>query len=330
MITTHTPLPIRNFLASPIFQFCKDLYHEISEDQIFTGAAALSYYLLFAIFPGMIFLLTLLPYLPIENLQQVAMSFFREVLPGNAAETVQGVVLEITTQKRSGLLSFGLLLTLWSASTGLAAVMDELNATYDVRETRPFWKTRSIALLLTVFFALLTIGCSVSIVFGAFLQHWLEQRFHLPPETALIFTAFRWGVAITLSLSAFAVVYYFGPDVEQRVRFIAPGAVVGTGLLALASLAFRFYVQNFANYTASYGSLGAVIVLMLWLYIAGVIIMVGSELNSLVEHYSPNGKSKGERRLPTESKSSVVKRVGGRLRSETPNHAKRPDFTPAT
>jgi membrane protein len=291
-------------------KFARDLYTETQEDHLFTGAAALSYYLLFALFPGLLFMLTLLPYLPIHNLQHTVMNFFQQVMPGDAAKTIQGVVTEITTQKRGGLLSIGLVLALYSASSGLAAVMEQLNITYDVGESRPFWKVRGIALLLTVLFGAMMIGSGVAIVFGGVLQEYLSTHLLVPAAALVIFAIFRWLVVLVLLLGAFASVYYFGPDVEQKFAFITPGSMIGTLVLTAASLAFRYYVQDFSNYAASYGSLGAVIILMLWLYIAGLVVMLGSEVNSLLEHYSADGKKKGEKTEPTAPRSAPLDLAG--------------------
>lgn len=276
-------------------KFFKDLYSEISNDNVFNGAAALAYYLLFSLFPAMIFLLTLLPYLPIENLYEALMEFLRQSLPGESFTLVQGVINDIMQSKHGGLLSFGLLLTIWSASSGLYAVMQQLNITYDVKESRPFWKARGTAVLLTISFALLIIGAFALIIFGGVLQDYLGQVLGFSTPLLVFFSIFRWVVIAGLLLLGFALTYYFGPDVEQKFKFISPGSVVGVVVLALGSLAFRIYVQNFGNYSASYGSLGAVIILMLWLYLAGLVILLGSEVNALLEHYSPQGKEKGEK-----------------------------------
>ena len=286
----------------PLKKAFKDLNHEISEDNVFNGAAALAYYLMLAIFPMMIFILSVLPYLPIENLHQAVMDFISQSLPAEAAKTFEGAIAEITQDKKGGLLSFGAIATLWAASAGLYAIMQQLNITYDVKETRPFWKARGTAILLTLLFAVLVAGAFALIVFGGILQEWLGDAFGLGGALLFLFAALRWVIIGALFMLGFALIYYFGPDVQQKFKFISPGAIIGTIVLAVASLAFRFYVDNFGNYSASYGSLGAVIILMLWLYIAGLVLLLGSEINSLAEHYAPEGKDKGEKLQPENSR----------------------------
>ena len=284
------------FYGVPLTKWGKDLYHEISNDNIANGGAALSYYLLFSIFPAMIFFLSVLPYLPIDNLHQMVMDTLFQVMPAEAAKEFEGVIAEVTLNSNGKLLSFGAVLTLWAASAGLYAIMQQLNITYDVKESRPFWKARGLSILLTIFFGVMVISSFALIVFGGALQEWLGANLGLGSVFSLFFTLFKWAVIATLLLGAFAVVYYFGPDVEQEFRFITPGAIVGSVVFVLASLAFRYYVGKFGNYAATYGSLGAVIILMLWLYITGIVILLGSEINALQEHYDPEGKDKGMKR----------------------------------
>jgi membrane protein len=275
-------------------QFAKELYQETSEDDIFNGAAALGYYLTLAIFPAMIFLMAVIPYLPIANVDQAIMDLLRQALPASAADMFEGVVNEITSQQRGGLLSFGLLATLWASSAGMYAIMQQLNITYDVKESRGFVKARLTAILLSVLFTVLVLGGFSLIVLGGQLQEWLSARFGLSDALLMAFVVFRWVMIVLGLLLAFALIYYLAPDVKQRFVFITAGSVVGVTVLAIASIGFAFYAQNFGDYSATYGSIGAVIILMLWLYIAGLSILIGSEINSLVEHHSPEGKEKGE------------------------------------
>lgn len=265
-------------------KFWKDLYNEIDQDRVFNSAASLSYYFLFSLFPAMIFLLAVLPYLPIENLSGEIMGVIAEVLPISAAQTLETTIVEITTKKQQGLLSFGALFTLWSASSGVYAIMQELNTTYDVRETRSFWKVRGLSILLTIVFGIAIIGSFALIVGGGALQTWLETTYVLNPVVPVLFQVFRWLVILALLMGGFAIIYYYGTNVEQEFRFITPGAVLAVVGLIGVSLLFRLYVSNFGDYSAMYGSIGAIVVLMLWLYIAGTVILIGSEINALIEN----------------------------------------------
>lgn len=276
------------------WQFLKELYGEIGDDDVFNGAAVLGYYLTLALFPAVIFVMALLPYLPVPHLDQAIMDLLRQALPPGASDMFVGVVQDVTSRPRGGLLSFGALATLWASSSGLYAIMQQLNKTYDVDEARGFVKARLIAIALSLLFAALIVSAFSLIVAGGAFEAWLGQRFGLGETLLTAFAALRWIIILLGLLLAFALIYYLAPSVKQRFIFITPGSVIGVAALALASLGFAWYVQNFGNYSATYGSIGAVIVLMLWLYIAGLTILLGSEVNALIEHHSPAGKRKGE------------------------------------
>ena len=286
-------------------QFLLDLNQEINDDNVFNGAAALGYYLTLAIFPALIFLMSIIPFLPIPNVDKAIMDLMGQALPPQAFDMVSGVVTEVTASQRGGLLSFSLLGTLWAASTGMYAIMQQLNITYDVQEGRSFIRVRGTALVLSLMFGLLVIGAFSLIVLGGVIQDWLGSRFGFNSLLLTFFTGFRWAIILLALLLGFAIIYRYGPDVEQKFRFVTPGSVLGVALLIVVSLGFAYYTRNFADYSATYGSIGAVIILMLWLYIAGLVILVGSEINSLIEHYSPKGKPKGEKK--------ESERPGGRL-----------------
>jgi membrane protein len=277
-------------------QFLLDLNQEISEDNVYNGAAALGFYLTLAIFPAMILVMSIIPYLPIQDVDKAIMDLLGQALPEEAYGMVEGVVKEVTAERRGGLLSFGILGTLWAASTGMYAIMQQLNVTYDVKEERSFIRARAIAILLSILFFLLVIGAFTLIVLGGVIEDWLGSQFGFSDVLLIFFAVFRWVIIALALLLGFALIYRYAPNVEQKFKFITPGSVLGVVLLIVVSIGFAIYTSNFADYSATYGSIGAVIILMLWLYCAGLVILVGSEVNSLVEHYSSEGKRKGEKK----------------------------------
>jgi membrane protein len=283
-----------------IKQFMKDLYNEINEDNVFNGAAALGYYLTLAIFPALILIMSIIPYLPIEQVDEAIMDLLGQALPGEAYEMVEGVVVEVTQQRRGGLLSFGLLGTLWAASTGMYAIMQQLNITYAVKEERSFIRARITALILSILFGLLIIGGFSLVVIGGYIEEWLGSQLGVSSILIWFFALFRWVVIILSLLLGFAMIYRYAPNVEQKFNFITPGSLLGVVLLIVVSLGFAVYTANFADYNATYGSIGAMIILMLWLYITGLVILVGSEINVLLEDRSATGKQKGEKKEPDE------------------------------
>lgn len=279
-----------------IKQFFLNLKQEIDDDNIFNGAAALGFYLTLAIFPAIILLMTIIPYLPIEHVDQAIMDLLGQALPVEAYDIVAQVVSEVTSERRGGLLSFSALATLWATSNGIYAIMRQMNITYGTKETRSFVRARATSLVLSLLFGLLIIGAFTLIVFGGVTEDWIGSRFGFSEVLVMFFAAFRWVVIVLALLLGFAIIYCYAPNVEQKFSFVTPGSVFGVVMLVLASLAFSFYTKNFADYNATYGSIGAMIILMLWLYIAGLVMLLGAEINVLLEHYNIEGKRKSEKK----------------------------------
>ena len=276
--------------------FAQDLKEEIGDDNVFNGAAALAFYLTLAIFPALILLMSIIPYLPIDKVDEAIMDLIGQALPAKAFDMVEGVVSEVTSDRRSGLLSFGLLGTLWATSTGMYAVMQQLNVTYDVKEARSFLRARTTALLLSFLFGVLVIGAFTLIVLGGVIQDWIGSQMGFSSMLLTFFAVFRWLVIILALLLGFAMIYRFAPNVEKKFYFLTPGSVIGVILLIAVSLGFSLYIRKFSDFSATYGSIGAVIILMMWLYIAGLVILLGSEINDLLEQYRLKEKQKKEKR----------------------------------
>jgi membrane protein len=272
----------------PWKQLALDLNEQISKDNVFNGAAALGFYLTLAIFPALIFLLTMLPYLPIPRLDQAIMDLLSQALPPEAARMLEDTVRRIATERKGGLLSFGFLAMLWAASMGMYAVMQQLNITYNVKEARSFIKGRSIALLLTLLFGVLVIGAFALIVMGGVVQDWLAEFVGRHPALLTFFAVSRWVIIVGALLMSFDLIYYLAPNMQRKWTWITPGAVFGVTVMLLTSLGFRLYITHFANYEATYGALGAMIVLMLWFYLAGLVLLVGSEINVVLEQHLSN------------------------------------------
>lgn len=269
--------------TNPWMSFAKRLYAEIERDQVANGAAALAFYTMLAVFPAAIFGLSLLPYLPIPNLQEAIFELLSQLLPDAAASLFTSTVQHIVSQRNGGLLSFGLLFTVWTSSSGLYAIMQQLNVVYDVEEARPFWKARAVALLLMTIFFVLLITTFGLVIFGGVVQDWVATQLGWSTALRAFFALFRWVVIGFALLASFALVYRLAPNVERPFRLFRIGNFVAAGGFLLASYGFRVYVSNFASYDATYGGLGAAIVLMLWLFLIGWVILLGGEINDLLD-----------------------------------------------
>lgn len=220
--------------------------------------------------------------------------------------TVRGLL----RQPRSGLVSVGAALALWSASAGFAGVMEGLNRAYRVRESRPWWRVRLEAVGLTVGLSLFMIVAFVLAVFGGQLAKLVGQT--LGPAGVVAALVARWVVALGLIAFVVATIYYVCPDVEQQWVWVTPGSFLFTIGFAAASAGFSYYVGHFGSYQKTYGSLGAVIVLLFWLYLLAFFLLLGGEVNALLEHLSPAGKMAGERAAaPVEVQAERIARAGG-------------------
>jgi membrane protein len=279
-------------------ELARRVVREIQQDDCLGRAAQLAYYFLFALFPFFLVLITLLGYLPIPNLLDRLMDMLGQMLPGEALQLVQDNLHELVSGERGGLLSFGLLAALWTSSSALTAIMDSLNRAYDVEEGRPFWKVRGLAILLTVGLSVFIIVSIVLLTFGPQIGGWIADQMGLGRVFQMAWNVLRWPVIVGLLIVAMALVYYLAPDVEQQWQWITPGSIVAVCGWLLASLGFSYYVNHFGSYNATYGSIGAVIVLLTWMYVSGFFVLVGGEINAEIEHASASGKDPGEKAPP--------------------------------
>ncbi len=268
-------------------EFAKGLWSEIEADDILNGGAVLAFFFVLAVFPAVIFILSLLPYLSVPHLQQAILDLLHQVLPAQSANLFESTVRFTPSRGREGLLTFGLIFTLWSGSSGVYAITEQLNAICDVKDPRPFLKARGIAILMTLFFALLTVGTLSLVIFGGAIQGWIASFIGWSQPLKIFFATLRWVILAAALLLALAVAYRFGPAGNARFRYISPGNVAAAVLIAVASMGFQFYVSRFGNYGATYGNLAAIIVLMLWMYMAGIALLLGYEVNKLLHRPKP-------------------------------------------
>jgi len=276
-------------------EFLKILYRHYEDHAILDKAAELSYYFLFALFPFLFFLVTLTAYLPLGGAVQQLLDQLAELMPLSAYELIKSHLQDLVNRPRPKLLTVGLLVAIWSASRGVDALRTALNLAYDVKESRPFWKTQGLALLMTAAGTVLLLLAVTMIALGGKAGFWLAEKAHFGTEFLFIWSYLRWPITALVIMFALALTYYLLPDVEQEFKFITPGSVIGTILWLLATWGFSQYVGHFGNYNVTYGSIGGVIVLMTWLYITGLIFILGGEINAIIEHASAEGKEPGAR-----------------------------------
>jgi len=254
---------------------------EFGEDAMSIYAAALAYRALFALFPFLIFMVALVAFLDMPQLFAWMQSQAAMVVPQESMQQVNQVIAELQTP-RGGLLSIGILLALWSASSGVMSAMEALNVAYDVTERRPMWKRIPLAVFYTVSIAVLMLTAAALMVLGPQAAQWVAQRLGLEQMLVTVWSWMRWPVAVLLLMLVVSLVYYAGPNVKARFRFITPGAILAVVIWVAASVGFGYYVSNFGNYDATYGSLGAIVILLFYFYLSAAVLLFGAEVNAVL------------------------------------------------
>lgn len=260
----------------------KRLGQRIVQDEIFGRAAQLSYYFLLALFPLLLVLINILGYLAQEGtvFRDKLLMYIAAVMPGSAYALVHTTLDEISLSSGTGKVSFGLIAALWAASNGMGAISQTLNTAYNVRETRPWWKVRLISVCLTIALALVILSALAIVLYGGTIGEKLAGRYAFGNLFRTLWTILQWPIALLFVLTTFNLIYNFAPNLKRgQHRWITPGAFVGLVLWLAVSFGFRVYLGYFDSYSVTYGSLGALIVLMLWFYLTGVAILIGGEVN---------------------------------------------------
>ncbi|MGD7046081.1 YihY/virulence factor BrkB family protein [Jeotgalibacillus proteolyticus] len=240
--------------------------------------AQLAYYFLLSLFPLLIFAIALIPYLPIT--QDQMLELFREFAPGESMAIIETTISEVATGENTGLLSVGLLGTLWAASNGMNALMKSFNHAYEVEETRPFIIARGMAVVWTIVMVAVVVIALLLPIFGQQIGEIVFSAFGLSEAFLTIWNVLRFAVTPFVLLVVFIGLYAFVPNVKIRFISVLPGAVFAAAGWLITSFLFSFYVSSFGNYASTYGSVGGIIVLMIWLYLSGIIMMVGAQINA--------------------------------------------------
>ena len=266
------------------------------KDDCVSIAAELAYYFFLALFPALLFLLALASFFPLHTLTDDVTRALASVAPADVVTLLTEQMKRISDSNDAGLLTLGFAGALWSSSTALTSIVSSLNRVYEIEDARPWWKIRLIAIALTGCLALLVLASFTLVVAGPAIARLLTRAVGSGIGVEEIWRVLEWPLAFALVTLAVGLVFYYGPDAEQAWEWITPGAVLATALWLLASAVFRIYVANFTDYNAAYGAVGGVIILLLWLYISGMALLAGAEMNAAIEHASPYGKDPGEKR----------------------------------
>jgi membrane protein len=277
---------------------------EADEDHLAAFAGNLTYKGLFALFPLLVFLLSLLGLFGAPDLLDSLLRQASAVLPQDAVSLIEEQLVGLAQTKAQGAFTVSaivaILLALWGVSGAFRSVMEAMNVMYEVEEERPLWKQYLISILLSLGVAALLL-CSLGlIVFGPKIGSAIADVVGLGYVFQIVWNIVQWPVLIGFVLFAFALVYYFAPDVEQRFKWVSPGSIIAVVVWVLFSLLFSLYVNKFSSFNATYGSLAGIIVLMLYIYYSSFIMLIGAEMNQVIEEHIPGGKDEGEKTLGTD------------------------------
>jgi membrane protein len=260
---------------------------EIGDDNCIGLAAQLAFYFFLALFPALLFLVALIGYLPVEDALASLLAALGTVAPNEVLRVIREQLTEISSGSHVGILTVGILGAVWSSSAAMVAIIDALNHAFDVSEWRSWWKRRLLAMALTMALSVFIIVSLISLLVGPDVVGWIAAIFGLDSVVATIWAVMRWPVSVMLIVLGVDLVYFFAPNRRVEWVWITPGSLVATGLWILGSLAFKVYVTRFGDYNATYGAIGGVMVLLLWFYVSGLAILVGAELNGVIERDAP-------------------------------------------
>ena len=273
----------------------RTFYEAFWKDNCLGMAAQLAYYFFFALFPALLVLVALASYFPVTTLIDDMFRTLGGFAPPEVLSIITDQLKKISEGEDGGLLTAGMAITLWSSSGAMTAIIDTVNRAYNIEEGRAWWKVRLIAIALTIGVSLFILASFALVIVGPTAAERVAAMLHFGDAFEWTWKILQWPIIFALVSAAIAGIYYWGPDAEQDWVWLTPGAISATLLWLLASLGFKYYVASMGSYTETYGAIGGFMVLMLWFYISGFVILIGAEMNAVIEHASPHGKDSGEK-----------------------------------
>lgn len=278
-------LRLPGFEGLPLYDVTAFFIIGIQKGSLNIRASSVAFNFIVAIFPGIIFLFTLLAYIPYDGFQGQLLTLMENFLPTDTYMVVRETFEDVITRQRTGLLSITVLSAMYFSTTGISSLIDGFNATYHVHETRSFIVQRAVSLGIMLLLVLITVIAIGLIVFGQLGINFMENHGIIRGLSAMIgLNAVRWGTILLLLFFGVSVLYSFGPARRSRWRFFTAGATLATGLIVFTSLGFRYFVEQFGTYNKLYGSIGTLLVVMLWMLINSMVLLIGFELNASIEH----------------------------------------------
>ncbi|NVK28352.1 MAG: YihY/virulence factor BrkB family protein [Flavobacteriia bacterium] len=275
-------IKLPGFDGLSLFDVASFFFKGLFEGAITTRAGSISWSFFLAMFPAIIFFFNLIPFIPIEGFQGEIFEIMEDVLPPTTYELARTTIDDILNHRRGDLLSFTFLATLFFATNGTMSLISNVSITFHQIDSRVFWQQYLVALLLTVGLGVLLLIAVAAILFGSNITEWMITRDYIPEESEILIQFARYIILLLAVLVAISLLFYYGPTKKKEWGFFSPGAVFATLLIVVTSFAFGIYVDNFNSYNKLYGSIGALLVIMLWIYINSISVVVGFELNASI------------------------------------------------
>jgi membrane protein len=294
-----------------LVDFFKLTFKEVGEDHVAAFAGNLTYKALFAIFPFFTLVLSLLGLFNATDLITTMIQSAQGALPGSVVTFLEDQILPLTRSQANSAFTFGAIisiaLALWGVSGAFRSIMEAMNVMYEVEEDRPAWKVYGISIFISLTVVLLMLTAFAIVIFGGNLGGGLASLVGLGGVFSAVWSIAQWPIVACIVLFTFAIIYFFAPAAKQKFRWISPGAFLAFAFWLLFSLAFSFYVGRFGSgsYNETYGSLASVIILLLYIYYSSFIMLIGAEMNQVIEWHIPGGKDEGEK-IPEEDRKPDV------------------------
>jgi membrane protein len=278
-------LVLPGFDGLPLYNVIDFFIQGIMKSSLTTRASALAFNFFLAIFPGLIFLFTLIPYIPIENFQDQLLHLMGDILPHNAYESVSSTIEDLITRQRGGLLSFGFLMAVYFATNGFNSMITAFNNSFHIAESRSVMMQFVVSIsLVFIVTSLVFIAIALIIFSGITLNYFAEKGILQDSFQVFLLQAGKWFVVLCLLFFSFSFIYYIAPSKKSKFRFISAGSTLSTILSVITSLGFAWYVNNFGQYNKLYGSIGTIIVILLWMQFNSLILLIGFELNASIKN----------------------------------------------
>ncbi|MBW7848450.1 MAG: YihY/virulence factor BrkB family protein [Bacteroidales bacterium] len=273
-------ITVPGFEGVPLYDVLRFFINGLFQGALSVRAAAVAFSFFLAIFPFLLFLFTLIPYIPIDNFQQLLLDLFAEIIPPDTYSMVEATIFEIVTKHNSRLLSLGFVLTFIFSTNGINAILEGFNGSKLITHSKSWIQQRLIAIFLMLVLSFLVVLAILLITMGDLMIQWLILAHLINDDfTVLTLEILQWVIILGLTFFSVSFLYYFGAAKRSSYRFFSPGSILATALLILGTLGFNFYIANFSNYNALYGSIGTLIIFLLWLFFNAFILLIGFELN---------------------------------------------------